>query len=126
MKILVVEDEPTSLKLLHLVLASEGYEVTKAEAVGKAVEKILESEPEAILLDLELPGTGGLTLARWLKGDAKTRHITVIALTAYPERFTREVALEAGCDAYIVKPISTRKLPRQVAEVMNKTMGGGP
>ena len=121
MNILVVEDEPTSLKLIHLVLASEGFEVTEAQAVGNAIQRILETEPQVILLDLELPGTDGLTLTRWLKGDAKTRHIAIIALTAYPERFTREIALEAGCDGYIVKPINTRKLPQQVAEVLNKT-----
>jgi CheY-like chemotaxis protein len=121
MNILVVEDEPTSLKLAHLVLAAEGYQVTEAEAVGKAIEQILEAEPEAILLDLELPGTDGLTLTRWLKGDSQTRHIVIIALTAYPELFTREIALEAGCDAYIIKPINTRKLPQQVAQALVKS-----
>ena len=117
MKILIVEDEPASLKLAHLVLTAEGYEVTKAEAAGHAVEEILRSEPEAILLDLELPGIDGLTLARNLKRDPKTRHI---AITAYPERYPRAEAMAAGCDGYIVKPVNTRKLSQQVAEAVEK------
>ena len=120
MKIVIVEDEPASLKLAHLVLTAEGYEVTKAEAAGHAVEEILRSEPEAILLDLELPGIDGLTLARNLKRDPKTRHIAIIAITAYPERYPRAEAVAAGCDGYIVKPVNTRKLSQQVAEAVEK------
>ena len=120
MKILVVEDEPSSLKLAHLVLAAAGYEVAKAEAAEKAIEEILRSEPEAILLDLELPGIDGLTLARNLKRDPKTRHIAIIAITAFPERHTRDLAMAAGCDGFIVKPVNTRKLSQQVAEAVGK------
>ena len=120
MKILVVEDEPSSLKLAHLVLAAGGNEVTGADAAGKAVEEILRSEPEAILLDLERPGIDGLTLARNLKRDPKTRHIAIIAITAFPEQFSREAAIAAGCDGYIAKPINTRTLSQQVAEAVEK------
>jgi len=120
MKILVVEDEPASLKLAHLVLTAAGYEVTNAEAAGKAIEEILRSEPEAILLDLELPGIDGLTLARNLKRDPKTQHIAIVAVTAFPERYSREAAMAAGCDGYIVKPINTRKLSQQVADAIEK------
>jgi CheY-like chemotaxis protein len=114
MKILVIEDEPTSLKLAHLVLSTDGNEVASAEAAEQAVDKILESEPEVILLDLELPNVDGLTLARNIKRDPARKHIIIIAVTSYPDRFPRSAALEAGCDAYIVKPISTRNLASQV------------
>ncbi len=120
MKILVVEDEPTSLKLAQLVLTADGHQVTEAEAAGKAVEEILKEQPEAVLLDLELPGMDGLALARLLKRNAVTRHIAIIAFTAFPERFSRAAAMDAGCDGYILKPINTRKLPQQVAEFVGK------
>jgi CheY-like chemotaxis protein len=120
MKILVVEDEPASLKLANLVLAYEGHDVSEAEAVDKALEQILKSEPEAILLDLELPGPDGLTLARLLKSNPKTSHIGIIAVTAFPERFSQEAARAAGCDGYIVKPINTRKLPQQITDAVEK------
>jgi two-component system cell cycle response regulator len=118
MRILVVEDEPASLKLAHLVLADGGYEVTQAEAADKAAEEILRSGPEAVLLDLELPGIDGLMLARSLKRDPNTQHIAIIAVTAFPERFRREEAMAAGCDGYIVKPINTRTLSQQVSEAV--------
>jgi two-component system cell cycle response regulator DivK len=113
MKILVVEDEAASLKLAHLVLAEEGHEITEAEAAGKAVEEILRSEPDAILLDLGLPGINGLTLARNLKRDPKTQHIAIIMTTGFPERYSRKQAIAAGCDGYIVKPMNTRTLSKQ-------------
>jgi len=120
MKILVVEDEPASMKLAHLVLSSDGHEVTQAEAVDKAYEEISRSQPEVILLDLELPKLNGLELARTLKRDPARKHIVIVAVTSYPERFPRDEALAAGCDAYIVKPINTRKLAAQVADVVEK------
>jgi CheY-like chemotaxis protein len=121
MKILIVEDEPTSLKLAHLVLSAGGYEVTQAEAAAKAMEEILRSAPEIILLDLELPDVMGLTLARQLKADPQTSHITIIAITGFQERYSRADALAAGCDGYIVKPIDTRRLSQQVAELVDQT-----
>jgi len=120
MKILVVEDEPASLKLAQVVLSSDGHEVTQAEAVDKAMEEISRSQPEVILLDLGLPRVDGLTLARKLKSDPDKKHIVIVAVTAYPERFPREEALAAGCDAYIVKPINTRNLTGQVASAVEK------
>ena len=120
MKILVVEDEPASLKLAHLVLTSDGHEVAKAEAVDKAIDEIGKSEPEVILLDLELPKIGGLALARKLKSDPGRKHIVIVAVTAYPEHFPREQALAAGCDAYIVKPINTRNLTAQVTHAVEQ------
>ncbi len=120
MKILVVDDEPVCLKLAQLVLASEGNAVSEAAAAVDAIEEIVRSAPEAILLDLKLPGVDGLTLARRLKDDPRTQHIAIIAVTAFPEDFTRQAALAAGCDGYIVKPINTRKLPAQVAAVLER------
>jgi len=120
MKILVVEDEPASLKLAHLVLSWEGHEVSQAEAVDKAISQISKSEPEVILLDLELPNIDGLALARTIKNDPAKKHIVIIAVTAYPERFPRDEAVAAGCDAYIVKPINTRNLTTQVANIMER------
>src|SRR2546428_8207907 len=73
MKLLVVEDEPIHMKLASLVLVSHGHEVTEAEAAAEACEQISKSRPDAILLDLDLPGIDGLTLARMLKSDERTR-----------------------------------------------------
>lgn len=120
MKILVIEDEMASLKLANLVLSADGHDVTDARSAEIAIARIAESQPEVILLDLGLPGMDGFGLARLLKQDPKTRHIPIVAVTAYPDRFPREEAFRAGCDAFIVKPIDTRKLSVQVKAVAAK------
>lgn len=120
MKILVIEDERTSLKLANLVLSSEGHEVTEAQSGEQAYQAVLDNQPHVILLDLELPGIDGLALAQQLKAAAATRHIPIVAVTGYPMQYPRDSALEAGCDAYIVKPIDTRKLSGQITEIVHK------
>jgi CheY-like chemotaxis protein len=117
-KILVVDDEPTSLKLAHMVLSTEGHEVSRADAVIQAMEEIARSEPEVILLDLHLPTPDGLDLVRALKADPAKQHIAIVAVTAYPETYPRVEALAAGCEAYIVKPINTRLLAAQMAAAL--------
>jgi len=118
MRILVVEDEPSSLKLAEVVLSSDGHDVTQAEAVHDAMDELSRALPDVILLDLGLPGIDGLALARRLKADPEKKHIVIVAVTAFPEVYTREDALVAGCDGYIEKPINTRKLAEQVTSVV--------
>ena len=118
MSILVVEDNPSHLKLAHLVLSAAGYKVNGVTAAEQAIDSIKQEKPQVILLDLELPGIDGLTLVRKLKADAETRDVHVIVVTSYPDRYTKKDALAAGCDAYLVKPISTRALPKIVSEVV--------
>ena len=121
MNILVVEDNPSHLKLAHLVLTAAGHKVSDAEAATQAFNSIKQEKPQVILLDLMLPGMDGLTLVRKLKADPETREIHVIVATSYPDRYTKKEALAAGCDAYLVKPINTRELPQLVESVARNT-----
>ena len=123
-KILVIEDHPPQLKLANRVLSAAGHEVTAAEAAEKAFKAIKNDRPKVILLDLALPGMDGLTLVRMLKAEAETRDIPVVAVTAYPEEFSRAAALDAGCDAYLIKPIDTRALAQQLEAVVAKPSTG--
>lgn len=113
--ILVVDDNPTNLKLVSDVLEFEGYRLLKASDAEEAQEIIKASLPDLILMDIALPGMDGLTLTRQLKADARTRHIIVVALTAFAMKGDDDKARTAGCDGYITKPIDTRKLPGLVA-----------
>jgi len=115
--ILVVEDDPIHLKLAKLVLSAAGFYVRDAEAAEQAFQAISQQKPDVILLDLALPGMDGITLVRSLKADPGTREIPVIAVTSYENRFGEKIALAAGCEAYLVKPIDTRRLPQLVHAV---------
>jgi len=75
---------------------------------------------DLILMDVALPGMDGLTLTRILKADPKTQHISIVALTAFAMKGDDRKAMEVGCDGYIAKPIDTRKLPEQVAEILQR------
>jgi CheY-like chemotaxis protein len=103
--ILVVEDNPSNMKLVKAILLSEGYEVHLAEDAEVAQIKLATLHPQLILMDIQLPGMDGLTLTRLLKTDPHTRDILIVALTAYAMKGDQQKALDAGCDAYIAKPI---------------------
>ena len=79
--------------------------------------------PDLILMDIALPGMDGLTLTRKLKADERLRHVPVVALTAFAMKGDYEKAVAAGCSGYITKPIDTRKLPEQVAELLRQHAG---
>jgi CheY-like chemotaxis protein len=118
MKILIVEDNPSHLKLAHLVLDAAGFNVNDAAAAEQALDAVKAQKPQLILLDLGLPGMDGLTLVRNLKANPETADIQIVAVTSYPERFSRKEALAAGCAAYIAKPIDTRTLPGQLEQLL--------
>jgi CheY-like chemotaxis protein len=105
------------LKLVNVVLSAAGHLVSGARAASQAIESISREKPEMIIIDLSLPDTDGLTLVRKLRSDPLSVRIPVLAVTFYPERYSREDAIAAGCDAYVVKPISTRTLPDLVNKV---------
>jgi CheY-like chemotaxis protein len=106
------------MKLAHHVLSAAGYHVNDAEAAGQALTAIKAEKPQLILMDLELPGMDGLTLIRKIKADPEMADIPIVAVTSYPERFSRAEVLAAGCVAYISKPINTRTLPGQLQQLI--------
>ena len=124
MNILIVEDDPTDMKLMSAVLKSSGHRVLEKASAEQAFEEIKAHPPEVVLLDLKLPGMDGLALVRLLKQNPATSHIPIVAMTAAPEKFSKDEALTAGCDAYILKPVDTRKLPQQI--VSAAAHKGGP
>jgi CheY-like chemotaxis protein len=112
---LIVDDNPTNLKLVTYLVKAHGYDVTTAGDAETALDAIVNQRPTVILMDLQLPGIDGLELTRRLKSDPKTRSIPIIALTAYAMKGDLEKALAAGCDDYVTKPIDTRALPEVIA-----------
>jgi CheY-like chemotaxis protein len=115
-RVLIVDDNPTNLKLVAYLVKANGYQVDTAGDADAAVAAIAANRPRLILMDLQLPGVDGLELTRRLKGDPATRDITIIAVTAYAMKGDQEKAFEAGCDDYVTKPIDTRALPELIAK----------
>jgi CheY-like chemotaxis protein len=116
--ILIVDDNPQNLKLVRVLLTSEGYDVRTAVDAEDALRVLDAFEPKLVLMDLQLPGMDGLELTRRLKADPKRRHILVVALTAYAMKGDDEKARQAGCDGYITKPIDTDALPKLVEQTL--------
>jgi CheY-like chemotaxis protein len=114
-RILVVDDNPTNLKLVSDVLAYEGHDILQAVDAEEAQLILAAALPDLILTDIALPGMDGLTFARQLKTDARTCRLRIVALTAFAMKGDDQKAYAAGCDGYITKPIDTRKFPGQVA-----------
>ena len=117
-RILVVDDNPRNLKLAFDVLEDAGYEVVEAADAEEAQIMIGGNLPDLILMDIALPGMDGLTLTRIIKAKERTKHIRIIALTAFAMKGDDQKALAAGCDGYITKPIDIHQLPVQVAEIL--------
>ena len=116
--ILVVDDNPINLKLISDLLESKGHEMFKAVDAEDAQLVLAETLPDLILMDIALPGMDGLALTRLLKANERTRHIPIIALTAFAMKADDLKAKDAGCDGYVTKPIDTRELPKQIAQFL--------
>jgi CheY-like chemotaxis protein len=121
--ILIVDDNEVNLKLARVLLQASGYAVRTATSAEEAVELLGAFHPRLILMDIQLPGTDGLTLSRRLKADPATRGIVILALTAYAMKGDEERVRAAGCDGYVSKPIDTRTLPDLVARHLRPPSG---
>lgn len=117
--ILVVDDNPTNLKLAGDLLEFEGYDVLRAPGATEVQDFLKKKQPALILMDIQMPGMDGLTLTRLIKSDPENRTIPIVAMTAFAMKGDEEKALAAGCDGYITKPIDTRSFPGQVAMILN-------
>lgn len=109
-KILIVEDNPSNLKLTTLLLTKAGYTPLSALNATDGIQLAKQENPALILMDIQLPGMDGLTAAKLLKNDPETAKIKIIALTAFAMRGDEEKIREAGCDDYLAKPFRYEQL----------------
>jgi CheY-like chemotaxis protein len=107
-RVLVVEDNPQNLKLVSVLLKSVGHEVTGAYDAAEAESALGETTPDLILMDLGLPGKDGYTLTRELRRRPETRAVPILAVTSFAMKGDEEKAIDAGCSAYITKPIDSK------------------
>jgi CheY-like chemotaxis protein len=113
-KILIVEDNEMNRDMLARRLQRRGYEVLVAVDGEQGVAIAQQESPDLVLMDMSLPALDGWEATRRLKGDAATRAIPVVALTAHALSGEREKALEAGCDDFDTKPIELTRLLEKI------------
>lgn len=112
--LLIVDDDPLSLKLLHDVLVAEGYVVLQAARARDALDLLCEHLPDLIVTDLLLPDMSGQRLTRMIRADPMLHDIPVIAASAFSVPEDLEDVRNAGCNGFIAKPISLAAVRREV------------
>jgi two-component system, cell cycle response regulator DivK len=117
-RVLIVDDHDFNLRLLERLLQLEGREVRAADSLAAAEEALAEEEPAMIVLDLNLPDGSGLELTRRLKSEPRTAAIPIVACTAAVMESDQERALEAGCDAFLAKPIDMHRFSTIVSAML--------
>lgn len=110
--VLLVEDSEPIRSAFTILLEESGYAVAGAGTGAEAVRLALSHPPDLVLLDLNLPDRSGRSVAAELKAAASTARVPIVALTGRDDEAERAAALDAGCAAYLVKPVDTRALLR--------------
>ena len=111
-RILVVEDDEKSRRLLVDVLGHHGYDVTAVETGEAGIERSNDVLPDAVLLDIQLPGINGFEVLWKLRQIAGGERIPILAVTASVMDHDRRKIMDAGFDAYVPKPVNLRELLR--------------
>ena len=117
-KILVVDDEKPISDIIKFNMVKEGYEVVTAFDGREALEMFEAERPDILILDLMLPDTDGLEVARTIR---KTSNVPIIVLSAKDSEFDKVIGLEIGADDYMTKPFSNRELQARVKAILRRT-----
>lgn len=118
-KVLVVDDEPNIVLSLEFLMEQAGFQVITAYDGEAALERINDSAPDLLLLDISLPGISGFDVLEHLRRSEATAQLPVIMLTAHGRDIEREKGLALGADDYITKPFSTQSLIEKVKSLLN-------
>ena len=118
--ILIVEDEKKNIKLLRDILNASGYDTIEACDGKKAVELAGQEKPDLILMDMQIPIMNGLEATKIIKADSGTRHIPIIALTAFAMSGDRKKCIQAGCDDYVSKPYNISQLLGKIKKILEE------
>jgi CheY-like chemotaxis protein len=105
-KILLIEDIPDNVELVHRALSQTGHEISHANDAESGLSMAVKLIPDLILLDLGLPDYDGQTLAGWLREEKTLSKTKIVAMTAWPEETARQMIESYKCDGYISKPIT--------------------
>jgi CheY-like chemotaxis protein len=117
-RLLVVDDEPDVALLLEMALRRQGYDVTTAASGEEAIERAETDLPDCVLLDIMMPGIGGLEACRRLRESPRTRHMPVIMITGMSVLSPEKEVLATGADDWLPKPFDLTALGHMVNRVL--------
>jgi DNA-binding response OmpR family regulator len=121
MRILVIEDSDTIRRMIETLVSARGHEVEGVPTGAKGIDAAIARTPDAILLDLMLPGTfDGFAVCARLREDAATRTVPIIVISALDDDSAKQRALEAGATAYYTKPFSPTALLKELETVARR------
>lgn len=118
-QILIAEDEPYIVESLGFVLGQAGYSVSAENDGAVVVQRIRDTAPDVVILDLMLPNRNGFEILKELKNDPDLMATPVLVLTAKGQNQDRATAQQLGADAFITKPFSNREVLECVQRLLN-------
>jgi len=119
--VLIIEDNEKNMKLARDVLQAKGYQTFEAVTGEEGVKLAREKKPDLVLMDIQLPGINGIEAFKQIRGDAATRAIPVVALTASVTPTDRSAISAAGFDAFLGKPINLEEFIDSVRRLLEKS-----
>lgn len=127
MKILMVDDDKTTRKLMTIMLRGKGFEVVQAENGLDAIEKLGAESVQFILTDLNMPFMDGIEFTRTVKSDPARSHLPVVMITTEADEEEKKKAMAAGADGYLCKPVTAEDVVHKIRTILADMLsrGGG-
>lgn len=117
-RILVVDDDPETTRMLQLMFEHEGYEVKRAHGTAQGMTSLTTDVPDLVLLDFMMPHLNGAELCRYIRRDPRTAHVPVLIYSAASNDENIQAALDAGATGFVAKTISREELMKIVSEAL--------
>ena len=117
-RILVIEDDPASLRLMQYILEHKGYEVLTAVNGLDGLKKARSEEPDLVILDVMLPGMDGFDICYHLRAEPQTAKLPILMLSAKAREVDRDTGLKVGADYYITKPVDPAEIISNVEALL--------
>lgn len=118
--IVIADDEPHVLRSLEFILKKQGYHVVTATNGQEAYDRVHESQPDLVFLDIQMPKMDGNAVLRKLRDTPEYAGLYIVMITAKGQEVDRLNSLESGANEYITKPYSPRKLVSRVREILGE------
>ncbi len=122
-KILIVDDDPDIRKITTRFLSTQGYEIAVASDGFEAGARVMDFNPDLLVLDLVMPGMDGFEVCKRIKENPRTSHIKVLAITGYDTEENRDQIMKAGADGYLAKPVENARLLEEVEVLLAGSVG---